>query len=57
MRLVLRIGSGLLVAALIAIALTVPAPAFDERCAITTLRSTLRVARLLSPPPPTRFNP
>lgn len=33
-RLVIRIGSGLLVAAAIAIALTVPAPAFDERCMI-----------------------
>jgi len=31
MRLVIRIGSGLLVAAVIAIALTMPAPAFDER--------------------------
>ena len=30
-RLVIRIGSGLLVAAVIAIALTVPAPAFSER--------------------------
>jgi hypothetical protein len=43
MRLVIRIGSGLLVAALIAIALTVPAPASDERCAIMTARSALRV--------------
>jgi hypothetical protein len=32
MRLVIRIGSGLLVAAVIAIALTVPAPAFNDRC-------------------------
>ena len=31
MRLVIRIGSGLLVAAVIAIALTVPAPAFNAR--------------------------
>jgi hypothetical protein len=31
-RLVIRIGSGLLVAAAIAVALTVPAPAFDEQC-------------------------
>jgi hypothetical protein len=31
MLLVIRIGSGLLVAAVIAIALTVPAPAFNER--------------------------
>jgi hypothetical protein len=33
-RLVIRIGSGLLVAAAIAVALTVPAPAFDEQCMI-----------------------
>jgi hypothetical protein len=33
-RLVIRIGSGLLVAAAIAVALTVPAPAFDEPCMI-----------------------
>lgn len=32
MRLVIRIGSGLLVAAVIAIALTVPAPAFNDQC-------------------------
>jgi len=31
MRLVIRIGSGLLVATVIAIALTVPAPAFNAR--------------------------
>jgi hypothetical protein len=31
MRLVIRIGSGLLVAGVIVIALTVPAPAFSER--------------------------
>jgi hypothetical protein len=38
-RLVIRIGSGLLVAAAIAVALTVPAPAFDELCMIMTAPS------------------
>jgi hypothetical protein len=35
-RLVIGIGSDLLVAAAIAVALTVPAPAFDELCMIMT---------------------
>jgi hypothetical protein len=39
-RLVIRIGSGLLVAAAIAVALTVPAPAFDERCMIMASSAT-----------------
>jgi hypothetical protein len=38
-RLVILIGSGLLVAAAIAVALTVPAPAFDELCMIMTAPS------------------
>jgi len=39
MRLGVRVGSGLLIAAAIAIALTVPAPACDARCHDQTARS------------------